>query len=157
MEETNSTTVTVAKRPTFITVLCILSFVGIGLSLILGIKNYFDFSAQAATGPNLMEGLESAGQLGQAMADLMGGLDYTKLATNALIQALLNIPILIGVLMMWKQRKAGFYIYAAFEAIQAILPIIIIGGFTGIWAAIWGIIVAVVFIILYAVNLKHMH
>ncbi len=160
MEETNSTTVTVAKRPTFITVLCILSFVGIGFSLIGGIINYFQYSTLASTGDMLgglggAEGSEQFGQAMNALADVYG-MDYGKMATSALIQALLNIPILIGVLMMWKQKKVGFYVYTAFEIIQPIIPIVLgLGLLGGIMAGV-SLFFAVVFIVLYALNLKHM-
>lgn len=160
MEETN-TTVTVAKRPTFITVLCILSFIGIGLSLIWGIKNYFEYSAAAAQ-PDLLSSFGQADgtdPLGQAMMDAIGDafkIDYAKLAMNELITTLLNIPILIGVLMMWKQKKVGFYVYAAFEIIQPIIPLVLGLGLVGGVMSVLGLIVAIVFIVLYAVNLKHM-
>ncbi len=103
-----------------------------------------------------MDGIEGADQFGQAVSEMIFGLDYSKMATSALIMALLNIPILIGVLMMWKQKKVGFYVYTAFEIIQAVMPMIIIGGLAGIGASVWYLILAVLFIILYAVNLKHM-
>ncbi len=89
------------------------------------------------------------------MASVLG-MDYGKMATSALIQALLNIPILIGVLMMWKQKKTGFYVYAVFELVQPIMPLILGLGLVGGIMATVGIIFAILFIILYGVNLKHM-
>lgn len=156
MEETNSTTVTVAKRPTFITVLCILSFVGIALSLAVGIYRYFDFSASAAE-PSLFGQIDSSDPLGQAMIEAMGEgfkLDYAKLAMNELIVVLLNIPVLIGVLMMWKLKRVGFYIYAAFGIIQSLMPLMLGLEFNSM--VIYGIVATAVFIVLYAINLKHM-
>ena len=160
MEETNSTTVTVAKRPTFLTVLCILSFVGIAFSLIGGIINYFQYSALASTG-DLLGGLgntEGSEQFNEAMGALADtfGMDYGKMATSALIQALLNIPILIGVLMMWKQKKVGFYIYSVFEILLPLVPLIMGLGLMGGIMATVGLIFAVAFVVMYALNLKHM-
>jgi hypothetical protein len=159
MEETNTGAALPAKRPTFITVLCILSFVGIGFSLIGGIMNYFTYSAMATTG-DLFGGMAGAGgeEMGAAMnsmADALG-MDYGKMATSALVTALLNVPLLLGVIMMWKQKKTGFYIYAASELIQAICPIIIVGGLAGGVTAIFMIVFAIAFIVMYGVNLKHM-
>jgi hypothetical protein len=157
MEQTNMGMEQPKKRPTFITVLGILSFIGIGFSLIGGIVNYFSLSALAATG-DLFGGMQGSEEVGAAMNSMASvfGMDYTKMATSALVVALLNIPLLFGVLMMWKLKKTGFYIYAAVELIQAIVPIIIIGGLTGGLSSILYIIVAIAFIIMYAVNLKHM-
>lgn len=159
MEQTTTTAVEPAKRPTFITVLCILSFVGIAVSLIGGIMNYFTYSALASTG-DMFGGLKTdAGEdLNKAMDAMAGalGMDYGKMAMSALIQALLNIPILIGVLMMWKQRKMGFWIYSIFEVGQAVLPLIMGLGLVGGMMATVGLIFSIVFVILYGVNLKHM-
>ncbi len=43
MEQSTTETAFPAKRPIFLTVLCILSFVGIGISLLSGIYNYITF------------------------------------------------------------------------------------------------------------------
>ncbi len=159
MEETNTGAAMPAKRPTFLTVLCILSFVGVAFSLIGGIMNYFTYSTLASAGSmfNNMgaDGGKEMGDAMNAMADVMG-LDYGKMAMVALIQALLNIPILIGVLMMWKQKKTGFYVYAAFEIIQPALPLIMGLGLVGGIMATVGLIFGVVFVVLYGLNLKHM-
>ncbi|MFL5763483.1 MAG: hypothetical protein ACJ77K_06020 [Bacteroidia bacterium] len=156
MEETNSGAAMPAKRPTFITVLCILSFVGIGFSLIGGIMNYFTYSA-LASGGGMLGGM-GGGEMGAAMNNMADalGMDYGKMATSALVTAVLNLPLLLGVLMMWKQKKTGFYIYAATELIQAICPLIIVGGLAGGVSAIAMIIFGIAFIVMYGVNLKHM-
>ena len=160
MDQANTEAIMPAKRPQFITVLCILSFVGIAFSLIGGIMNYFTYSTLASTG-DLFQGMgvtEGGEQMGEAMNSMasMLGMDYGKMATSALIQALLNIPILIGVLLMWKQKKMGFYVYCVFELIQPLLPLALGLGLVGGIMATVGIIFAILFIILYGVNLKHM-
>ena len=159
MEQTTAPEFKPAQRPTFITVLCILSFVGIAISLIGGIMNYFTYSALAATG-DMFGGLKTdAGQdLNNAMNAMASaiGMDYPKMAMSALVQALFNIPILIGVLMMWKQRKVGFWVYTVFEVIQAILPLVMGLGLIGGVTSVLMLIFAILFIVLYGVNLKHM-
>jgi hypothetical protein len=159
MEETNTGAALPAKRPTFLTVLCILSFIGIGFSLIGGIMGYFSYSTMASAGDMFGglkgEGAEEMGEAMNAMADVMG-MDYGKMALNSLVVALLNIPILIGVLMMWKQKKTGFFVYTAFELIQCVMPFILVGGLAGGISGVLYAIVAIVFIVLYGLNLKHM-
>lgn len=149
-----------AKRPKFLTVLCILSFVGIGISLIYGIMNYFAYSALASAGGVLNAiGEHNGEKMGHAMnalADAMG-MDYGKWALVSLIQALLNIPLLAGVLLMWKQKKIGFYIYTPFEIIQPALPLVMGLGLVGGLTAIISLIFAIVFIVLYGLNLKNMY
>lgn len=162
MEPTTTEAVLPAKRPKFLTVLCILSFVGIGISLVSGIISYFSYSALASAG-GLLNGIgagvkdgEKIGESMNALASAMG-MDYGKWALVSLIQAILNIPILVGVLMMWKQKKVGFYIYTPFEIIQPAMPIIFGLGLVGGLSAILSLIFAIVFVVLYALNLKHMN
>jgi hypothetical protein len=159
MEQTNMETAAIAaKRPTFLTVLCILSFIGVGFSLIGGIMNYFTYSALASSGEMLnsygAEG-EQMTQAMNAMSDMLG-MDYGKMATSALIQAVMAIPILIGVLMMWKQKKTGYFVYAAFEILQPCVPLFLGLGLAGGIMAVVGLIFAILFVILYGLNLKHM-
>lgn len=160
MEPTTTNAALPAKRPKFLTVLCILSFVGIGISLVSGILNYFTYSALANAG-NAFSGIaaESGAKIGDAMNSLAGalGVDYGKWALVYLIQALLNLPILFGVIMMWKQKKLGFYIYAPFEVIQPALPLIMGLGLLGGISAILGLVFSVVFIVMYGLNLKYMN
>lgn len=156
MEQTNTDAGTPAKRPTFLTVLCILTFVGVAFSLIGGIMNYFTYSA-LASGGDMLGGMGD-GEMGEAMNSMMDamGLDYGKMATVAIIQALLNIPILLGAIMMWKQKKTGFYVYTAFEIIQPLIPLFLGMGLMGGAMAVVGLVLAIAFIIMYGLNLKHM-
>lgn len=150
MEQANNS-VQQAVRPKFLTILSILSFVGIAISIVMNILGYFTNKAAAvvaATTPPT-QGLE-------ALANAVVGIDYDKWALVALIQALLNLPILAGVLLMFKQKKLGYYIYAPFEIIQAALPLFMGLGLMGGLTAIVSIVIAVVFVVLYALNLKSM-
>lgn len=163
MEQTNETITLEVKRPTFLTVLCILTFVGAGLNLVMSIVNYFSYSAMASNGSNLFNSLGGGGsaeseQLAQGIGALAEafGMDFEKMALVSLIQALINIPILIGALLMWKQKKTGFYVYTVFELVQPIIPLVMGLGMLGGMMAVFGILFAVVFIVLYGLNLKHM-
>ena len=111
------------KRPGFLKVLCILSFIGTGLGLVMGIMSWWTYNAAA----KLMEGMGDLGsQMGDAMnnagveggADAgaamnsamsegmaMMGMDPHKQAMSALIVALLNIVVFAGAFMMWKLKK----------------------------------------------------
>lgn len=154
MEQTNMDAAVAAKRPTFLTVLCILTFVGAGISLIMNIMSYFTYSAMASSSDMLSDLGAQGEQVGAAMSML--GLDPAKMATSAIIVAILNVVILAGALMMWKQKKVGFYIYVVGELVQAVIPVIVIGGLAGGMSVVLMGIVAIVFIILYGLNLKHM-
>lgn len=158
MQETSENTTLEANRPKFLTVLCIISFVLVGISVAVLLTQYFELAKQAKSlsnfGNSSKNGFAAAfGALAESF-----GVDVEKLATSALIQALINIPILIGVLLMWKRNKIGFYVYVAFQLIQPIVPLLMGIELLGdmMTMAVWGVIIGVVFTVLYALNLKHM-
>ena len=158
------------KRPQFLKVLCILSYIGTGLGLIGGLFSWWTYTAAA----KLMEGMgdmgaaigDAAGEGGSEAAEKMGadmsagmammGMDPHKQAMSALIVALLNIVVFAGVMMMWKMKKTGFYIYTLGQVASIAVPFIVVGGLMGGAMGMVGGIFAVAFIIMYGLNLKHM-
>lgn len=136
MEQTNTTT----TRPTFLTVLCILTWIGSGLGLISAIWGVF---------------------VGNAVAELGGG---ENLATLQYANLACVVLCLIGAIMMWQMKKTGFYIYAVGELAPIILSFAILGemgaatGLGGAMAAAGAIaaIFPIAFVVMYALNLKHM-
>jgi len=130
MEQTN----TENKMPTFLKVLCILTFVGAPVFLVMHLMSYFTYSAMAA-GADMFGGLSGdAGELGAAMNSTLDmlGVDPGKIATSYLIMSLLNIPILIGAILMWKRKKAGYFVYGLFEIFQPLIPLTM-----GAWLRVW--------------------
>lgn len=125
MENTNTAE---QKRPTFLTVLGILSFIGCALQL-----------------------LGSLAIIG-SLAGIL-----------SLISA---IACFIGVLMMWKLKKMGFWIYAIFELLPPVYTLIAVGSVAFKFGAYGGGFMAyytvlsmffpVLFVILYGLNLKHL-
>lgn len=167
MENTNSTE---TKRPTFLTVLCILTFIGVAISLYSSLTGYFEAKEKAAAGVSISQeidqALENADNVDQAemgpTKDMIKGvtdkLDYGKMATGNLLGGGLNIIILAGALLMWRLKKSGFYIYTAAQLAQVGVSFWSLGG--GALGGAVGIVVALLallFIILYGLNLKHMH
>jgi len=124
MEEQNVQTTT--QRPTFLTVLCILTFIGSGLGLLFGII-----------------GLVAAGAIESVAAYLPVGVDSGIF--KSIITLILLAGSLYGAIQMWKLKKLGFYIYAAANVILLILNF-----------GIFGLIITAAFIIMYYLNLKVM-
>lgn len=160
MEETTNNTGAVAAapaKPTFLKVLCILTFIGAPLGLIQGIMSYFTYSKLGQLG-DAMAGVAGGDEAAAAMNTMssMLGLDYGKISMGYLIIGLLNLLILVGALMMWMLKKVGFYLYAVGQV--AIVGVMfgyiggVVGGMMGIVTAIF----AIAFIIMYALNLKHL-
>lgn len=147
------------ERPTFLTVLCILSFIGVGLTIIQSITRFFATKASSA----LMDATGVMDEMEQAMQEVPGGDIVTDsvstivdkgpmLATINLIAALV---VLAGVLMMWNLKRTGYYIYIVGE-IAPVVALVVVGGLLGGFLAIITSVFAILFIILYGLNVKHM-
>ena len=167
-------------RPKFLQVMCILSFVGIGFVYLfsaIGINKTFLQSEQDKASERDMTvqkviQMNPEADEGAILEALSEGEKYEK--PNWFIGVACNILTLIGVIMMWQMKKTGFYLYTAGELVSYLLTILFCGmdGMkAGIHAAsIWGsfaenmaiavftivVVFDIVFIVLYAMNLKHM-
>lgn len=161
------TTTRTKKRPTFLTILCILSFIGIGLAILSSILTYI--STQAITGtPGLMDKISGiAEQTNNPMFKkiYVSGVEaLINAKLYVLLNILANLLCLTGVIMMWKLKKPGFYMYSFGELATPILSIILIGNVfagtffsaMGVAGNVIGFIFPVAFIVMYALNLKHM-
>lgn len=159
------------KRPVFLTVLVILSFIGVAIQIIQGI---FSMTAGAVTsavtsvgqgyaeGLSSMEGMENIEGMDQAMSSLNEAVEAAnKLAQNATLLGIINIVAalvcLLGVIWMWKLMKKGFYVYVIGELAAPVATLVLVGFALGGFMATLGFIIPVIMIILYAVNLKHMN
>ena len=145
------------KLPAFLKVLCILSFVGIGLSVTMSLNSSFKIESEVDQLMQAQAQLENSGinfgSFDSYAANLQqwGVLTYSYNIFAALI-------LLLGVLLMWNLKKIGYYIYVVFEITPLILTIIFLG-FGNMFSLIgyfFSFMVSLAFIIMYGVNLKHM-
>ncbi|MCH5244771.1 MAG: hypothetical protein J1F29_07735 [Lentimicrobiaceae bacterium] len=140
------------KRPTFLTVLCVLSFIGSGCSLLsyLSVGLSFNtlrhivfetdtYEAYFAMAPNMRTSME---------------LTFSLPKWYFLLNGLLYAASFAGVVLMWRLRRTGFHVYTIAQCLIILLGMLIVPG-TGVpyGAIVWtGLFVAG-----YAVNLKHMN
>ncbi|MQY78518.1 MAG: hypothetical protein GH151_04875 [Bacteroidetes bacterium] len=124
------------ERPTFLTVLCILTFIGSGLSALL-----------------FLIATIAAGAITNFLGSLPG---MSEAATGGsvyfLVALIFALASLFGAILMWKLKKIGFFLYSGVNVIAIFLPIIFISGSIS-W---FGAFITVVFIVLYGLNVKHM-
>lgn len=135
-------------RPQFLTVLCILSFIGIGFALISEISTWSYIQKMMY-------------MMAQADGSMTGSFGHDIMMRKwGVVLGTLTLPIcFIGVLLMWKLKRNGFFIYALGELAMPIIGVIFLGfsgpGFQTASMIIGGL-VAVAFVIMYGLNLKHM-
>lgn len=155
-------------RPTFLTVLCILTFIGSGwgilsqLFALLG-SSLVDSSAQIEQYSAAIDSIEDSGAssflsglLSSSQEMLSAALIYAK--QIALISLVLYLCSLFGAICMFKLRRIGFWIYA----VAQVLMLFVTPCFTGfsllvVSGMIVGALFTILFIVMYAVNLKYMH
>ena len=152
------------KRSTFLTVLCILTFIASGYAISVQVWHLFTKEQQVAKAQEqaaLME--SSASQIPDGFwkefttASVDFAIFSAENTTFGLIGLFCALISLTGAILMWNFKKEGFYIYTIINLIALFLPMIFIGvnPFTIVITSVIGII-TLLFIILYGVNLKHM-
>jgi hypothetical protein len=156
------------QRPTMLTVICILSFIAGVWGLWGGVQSAFTDAPQR-------EFEEAKVAMDEAMAQVgdQGNEMVTKMMDSAMVMAeksveqavpmgytniALSLLSLFGVWLMWNLKKNGFWMYLVAAVGGLVAPMVFLGGglLTLMGVGFMGLI-SVIFIILYAVNLKHMH
>jgi len=124
------------KRPTLLTVLCILTFIGSGLSTLLFLLATIAFGAVSGMMGKVpgMEALVAGGVAFFAVCFILSGVS------------------LFGAIQMWKMKKMGFYMYAGANLVAFILPIAMLGLPFNAMGLVW----VILFVGLYGMNLKHL-
>lgn len=143
------------KIPDLLNVLTILSYIGCGMGVIGGIYSYFS----SCKSVELMEKMSNSDN---PMAGMMGSLTEATVKMCELRVPMLLVTLsatvlcLIGVILMRKLKRSGFFIYLAGELAPSVVTIAVLGtGLLNIFMMI-GFVIPVIFIILYATQLKHM-
>jgi len=151
-EEITDSTVEPGKRPVFLTVLCILSFIAAGFGILGYITAITAMGAVSSVGSSAMDALE--GMEGVDM-DAIESLKSTAPSAGMtwayiIVGFLTTIVSLLGVLKMWKLKKQGFMLYVGASVVSMIMGIVYSG------FGIFGLIIPIAFIVMYYLNLKHM-
>lgn len=160
--ENNSTT----ERPTFLTVLCVLTFIGSGFALLSGIYNYAMAPMAAEMTEEALQKAEDQlayQEMNEGTATMLeetfsASLEMVEHAsTLALISILGALLSLTGAFLMFRLKRNGYYLYTLAQLLLILAPMALVGFnfVTGASAIITGVF-ALLFIVLYGVNLKHL-
>ena len=129
------------KRPEFLTVLCILTFIGSGLSIL---SNFI-----VATFHSSIQEFAASGALKFPGMDILLSIDQSYFV----IGFILSSVSLFGAYKMWGLKKIGFHFYTIAQILLLIVPFFYISnnGFP-----YFEFIITATFVILYGKNLKYM-
>lgn len=148
-----------AKRPAFLTVLCILSFIAQGFAII----GYIGVIALMGAATVVVDAADDALN---AMADSLGGSSMQREMSEVIAETpgmgltwayiivgfICVIISLIGVIQMWKLKKTGFFLYTAASVISMIMGIV----YSGTEGIVMALVIPIAFIVMYGLNLKAM-
>jgi hypothetical protein len=156
-------------RPTLLTVLCILTFIGSGWGIFKNLNNYRHAGLSSEVVSSALDSAQSqirkdaAGNPGaDVVIKMLSGAremaDPFKIRKNALLDLLASLLTLGGGLLMFQMRKPGFWVYVLGTALSVMAPLLVFGvdNIVGIVMGSGTALVGVIFCVLYASNLKLM-
>ena len=137
-----------AQRPVLLTVLCILTFIGSGLSSFANLLLFFYY--------DVIKNLFESGQF-----RFMEGtveMESFKLVMGItpvffLFQGILYFISLLGAILMWKLNKTGFHFYAIAQILLLIIFELYVPGAP---FPVIPLLISIIFILLYYRNLQFM-
>lgn len=157
------------RKPTFLVVLSILSFISIAwdffqhtLSLLSGPMNQEAWELYEATMYESVGQMNDLGMHGMAtiveqiiQMSYMSNFDYFIM--NTVLQLITVLIGAAGVILMLQLKKIGFHLYVVYSLLPVVIfyilfPVEIIPTFV----VVFSLIISAIFCVLYALNLKHM-
>ena len=143
------------ERPQMLKILCILSFVCCGLMIL----TYSLGTMSLGLSEDVVAGFWGNVVESNPQFENLDPMDFFhKVGIYCVYGVIANIFSLIGVIMMWRLEKIGFYLYAIAELAINFYSLDIDPGHEKSYGGmIFSIAVDLVFIILYFVNLKYMN
>lgn len=155
------------NRPTFLTILCFLTFMSAVSGLWTQSERLWNPGITAdktrETFEAVRENLDRQAQTAEAKTmDRMfeAVIEQTtaeNIKTGAIIMLIFESLSLYAAYLMWHLQRRGYYLYLGGMAVAFIAPLLMIGGWMGVITAMAGVFFSVFMAILYAFNLKHMY
>ncbi len=157
------------RRSDFLTVLCVLTFLGSGMGILNSLTNYVNADVLSEIAHEAIDLTKEkvdekvASGEGKKLAEkVISGasamLDPEKLKQNYLLGFISNLVTLGGAILMFRLRKIGFWLYVAGTVVLVATPLIIFGAsnLLSLGLTLGFGIVGILFIVLYSLNLKQL-
>lgn len=151
------------ERPTFLTVLCILTFVGASMFFFGGIQFYSNADVMPDQFAEAFDQLED--QLGasqdaevtqEAFEKAEKSLTSDNLRNLGLTLIIGNLLAIIGAVLMWGLKKTGFYVYIVGALVACAGPIFVFGWELGSGFLFLFGFFSIIFSVLFGTNLKYL-
>ena len=129
------------KRPQLLSILCILTFIGSGVSALGFLMVAVNFETSMRMLEVFYADMPEASFMLQAPRDFF------------VVSFFLSAFSVLGAIFMWNLRKLGFHLYTLAQLIYLVVPLLYFGGDTN---PLLNIVVTALFVYLYARNLPQM-
>jgi len=116
MEDTQNITNNKPTRPTLLTVLCILTFIGSGISTVSFFMVSVLYEPIMEQFKVLYANMPEASFLLEAPRDFF------------VISFILSAASVAGAILMWNLRKIGFHVYTSSQIVYLLIPLFYFGG-----------------------------
>ena len=159
-------------RPTLLTVLCVLTFIGSGWAIVSSVWRYSTasqsvkiFSSAVVNRPDdstllkdsaIRNGHKNRSPFGQKMmSSLSKIITVENIHKGAIGEIISGLCTLFGALLMWRLRRSGFYLYIAGILVGLVVPFYLYGNnLIAIGISSFSSFFGLVFIALYGLNIK---
>ncbi len=155
-----------SARPTFLTILCILTLVWNAYKFYGAIPNTFSPETVMANKEQASEMMmdmfskymseKDLEQVEKSQEETAKMFEKDNLVLSGGISLISSLLLILGAVWMWGLRKKGFWVYIAGNIVGILAPIIIFGGQIGWSVGIMSLIASAIFTGLYAMNLKYL-
>ncbi len=161
-EETTSTRGNSSPRPLFLTILCVITFIGSMVGIIVNIKGYVNASAEvekitSGKAKTQLKNLFNPGSTSTDELVRIGNLNvenYEKFSIGCIASYIL---CLVGTVLIFKLKRTGFYSFTLGTFFNLLTHFLLFGDkFGSMGISIVAAIGGLVFVILYGMNLKYM-
>ena len=155
-----------STRPTMLTVVCILTFIGSGYGLFDKLTDYFAAPVVETTHESLdqareeLEDSDAPEGLMNFIDNMIGGIQENLTTENVRKQAVWGglscLFTLVGGILMFMLYRKGYYVYLAGIVLYVATPLIAYNGTFALIGMSISLIIGIIFLVLYGVNLKYM-
>ena len=161
-EETTITKGNSSLRPLFLTILCVITFIGSIVGIIVSIRGYINSDAEvenitSGRAKTQLKNLFNPGSTSTAELVRVGNLNvenYEKFSIGCIASYIL---CLVGTVLIFKLKRTGFYSFTLGTFFNLLTHFLLFGDkFGSMGISIIAAIGGLVFVILYGMNLKYM-
>ncbi len=141
-------------------ILCIMSFVGFILSMLVDTGNYLSFSSveelKVAKNQVPYEKLETTIDSFESVGLDVSQRGLNKVALMYAVRTLIDVLAMVGVVLMYFEIKKGLIIYTLFQFIYVLVPFLFFGGVALVVVSYSSVAITLIYVALFTSQRKYL-